>query len=39
MYGNALPEGTLFYGLLLGVGYAVIMLSTAVIVFRRREFF
>lgn len=39
MYGNVPHEGALFSGLLLSIGYVVVMLSAAVAAFRRREFF
>lgn len=39
MYGSAPSDGAIAYGLLLGAGYVILLLSAAVAVFRRREFF
>lgn len=39
MYGIPPAEGTVLFGLLLGAGYTVILLSLAVVTFSRREFF
>lgn len=39
MYGMPLSEGAISFGLLLGIGYAMILLALAVITFSRREFF
>lgn len=39
MYGLSLEDGALLYGVLLGVGYLIVLVSLAVLVFRRREFF
>lgn len=39
MYGVPLSEGTVFYGLLLAAGYAMVLLAMAIMTFSRREFF
>lgn len=39
MYGLPLAQGAVLNGLLLAAGYVVVLLSLAVLIFRRREFF
>lgn len=39
MYGVPLPDGAVFYGLLLAVGYMMTLVALAIATFSRREFF
>lgn len=39
MYGLQLADGAILYGVLLAVGYLTVLVSLAVMIFRRREFF
>jgi ABC-type transport system involved in multi-copper enzyme maturation permease subunit len=39
MYGLPLPEGAMFYSLLMAAAYATVLLTLAVMSFSRREFF
>jgi len=39
MYGVPVSDAAVFYGLLMGAGYVLLLLAMAVITFGRREFF